>query len=187
MRKISVFSVGLGSVLCIVLMVGCVRPLALPDYGPLRSEVEQLYLNYHELNIIHSKLHAAARKHIEQHGEQLAEIQSAARFIDQANLIAFYQWELLSIIEYIRGERRSDYFTLRVKDIDDARQKSRDLIMAVKVYDAFIRDPEALALIAKGIGYIEQHIASYNALQALMTPMATPPAAPPAGGWSETL
>jgi len=187
MRKNTLFSVGLGGVLCLVMMVGCARSMALPDYGPLRSEVEQLYLNYHELKIIHSKLHAAARKHIEARGEQLAEIQSAARFIDQANLIAYYQWELLSIIEYIRVERRSDYFTLRVKDIDDARQKSRDLIMAVKVYDAFIRDPEALTLIAKGIGYIEQHIAVYDALQALMAPEANPPAAAPAGGWSETL
>jgi len=187
MRKKTLYSVGLGVVLCLVMIVGCARHAALPDYGPLRSEVEQLYLNYHELKILHSKLHAAARQHIERGGDQLAEIQSAARFIDQANLIAYYQWELLSIIEYIRVDRRSDYFTLRVKDIDDARQKSRDLIMSVKVYDAFIRDQEALTLIAKGIGYIEQHIAAYDALQALMAPKANPPAAGSVGGWSETL
>jgi len=154
----------------------------------LKVEVEALYLNFHELKVVHSDLHAAARQHIEnQGGRQLAEIQSAARFIDKANLIAYYQWELMSITPYIKAKARSDFFTLRVKDVADAHQKSKDLILGIKVYDAFIRDPDALALIAKGIGLIEQHMASYDALLDLMTPLANPPPARPPVTMSESL
>jgi hypothetical protein len=120
-------------------------------------------------------LHAAARRHIEVSGGQLPEIQSATRFIEQANLIAYYQWELLSITEYIREGARTDFFTLRVRSAADAQQKSKDLIMAIKVYEAFIRDAKALDLIAKGIAHIERNVAIYDRLQEEMTPLANPP------------
>lgn len=169
-----------------LIVVGCAKPNDLPDYGPLRTEVETLYLNYHDLRVVHSDLHAAARRHIEEAGEQLAEIQSAARFIDQANLIAYYQWELLSITEYIREGARSDFFTLRVKDIADARQKSEDLILAIKVYDAFIQDPQVLVLIEKGVGHIQKNMAIYDALVKLMKPLSNMPE-PPAGSVQESI
>jgi hypothetical protein len=175
------------SLLLVILLGGCAKTNTLPDFGPLRSEVEALYLNYHELKVVDSDLHAAARRHIEQSGQQLPEIQSAARFITQANLIAYYQWELLSITEYVRDSARSDFFTLRAQDVADARQKSEDLIMAIKVYDAFIRDPQALALIEKGIARIQQNIAIYDALYELMAPLANKPAPPPAGGVQTSL
>jgi len=172
--------------LFIFLVVGCVKSNALPDYGPMRTEVEKLYLNYHELKVVHSNLHAAARRHIEEGGGQLAAIQSAARFMDQANLVAYYQWELLSITEYIRDGARSDFFTLRVKDLTDARQKSKDLIIAIQVYDAFIRDPQVLALIEKGIGHIQQNMIIYDALVTLMMPLSNI-SEPPAGSVQESI
>jgi hypothetical protein len=175
------------SLLLVILLGGCAKTNTLPDFGPLRSEVEALYLNYHELKVVDSDLHAAARRHIEQSGQQLSEIQSAARFITQANLIAYYQWELLSITEYVRDSARSDFFTLRVQGVADARQKSEDLILAIKVYDAFIRDPQALALIEKAIAHIQQHIATYDVLYELMTPLANRPAPPPVGGVQTSL
>jgi len=182
-RKIGLHLTGL---LFILSAVGCAKNNTLPDYGPMRTQVEALYINYHELKVVNSDLHAAALRHIEQAGEQLAEIQSAARFIDQANLIAFYQWELLSITEYIRDGARSDFFTLRMKDIADARQKSKDLILAIQVYDAFIRDPQVLDLIEKGIGRIQQNMAIYDALHTLMMPLSNRPEAP-AGSMPESI
>jgi hypothetical protein len=173
--------------LLVLLLVGCTKTNPLPDFGPLRTEVEALYLNYHELKIVHSDLHAAARRHIEQSGQQLTEIQSAARFIAQANLVAYYQWELLSITEYVRDSARSDFFTLRAQDVADARQKSEDLILAINVYDAFIRDPQALALIEKSIAHIQKNIAIYDALYELMAPLANRPAPPPVGGVQTSL
>ena len=143
-------------------VLGCASTGDPPDWGPLKTSVEALYLNYHELKTLHSDLHTAALAHIEAAGPELAEIQSAARFIQQANLIAFYQWELLSITHYIRAGARRDFYTLRERDLMDARDKSKDLIIATKVYEAFVRDPQATALIAACIQRIEMHIELYG-------------------------
>ena len=145
----------------LVIALGCAATGDSPEWGPLKDSVEALYLNYHELKALHSDLHAAALAHIEADGPELAEIQSAARFIQQANLIAFYQWELLSITHYIRASARRDFYTLRERDLQDAQDKSNDLIMATKVYEAFVRDPLANELIAACIQRIEQHIDLY--------------------------
>ena len=153
-------------------IMGCFKANPQPDYTPLQSEVEQLYLNYHELKVVCSDLSTAALVHLEHSGGQLSEIQSAARLIEQANLIAYYQWELLSITEYIRESARKDFFTLRVKDVADAHRKSKDMILTIKVYDAFIKDSAALAIIGKAIAHIERNMAIYEALHGLMVPMA---------------
>lgn len=160
-------------VLFLSAVAGCATTGAAPDWAPLKKNVEALYLNYWELKRLHSDLHAVALTHIESNGPQLDEIQDAARFIQQANLIAFYQWELLSIAEYIHDRARDDYFTLRGRDLNDARDKSNDLILAIKVYDAFIRDPQALELIGACIDRIEKHRGLYlqmaQELERLMT------------------
>lgn len=145
----------------LLLFVGCATTSASPEWGGLKPSVEALYLNYWELKALHRDLHDAALVHLEASGPQLAEIQSAARFIQQANLIAFYQWELLSITEYIRDSARRDFFTLRERSLIDARDKSNDLILSTKVYEAFIRDPQALELIDACIISIEKHRALY--------------------------
>jgi hypothetical protein len=132
-----------------------------PDWAPLKMNVEALYLNYWDLKRLHGDLHTVALAHIESGGPQLDEIQDAARFVQQANLIAFYQWELLSIAEYIHERARDDYFTLRVRDLIDARDQSNDLVLSIKVYDAFIRDPQALALIGACMNRIEKHRGLY--------------------------
>lgn len=144
------------------LTAGCATTGSSPEWEPLETSVTALYLNYWELKELHSDLHTAAQRYLEASGPQLAEIQSAARFIQQANLIAFYQWELLSITEYIRASSRRDFFTLRERDLNDARDKSNDLILATRVYEAFIRDPQALELIGACIQRIQEHIALYQ-------------------------
>jgi hypothetical protein len=152
----------LGLIIVWGLLAGCATTNTAPKFEPLKASVEALYLNYWDLKGLHSDLRAAARVHIEESGAQLAEIQSAARFIQQANLIAFYQWELLSITEYIRESARRDFFTLRARDLIDARDKSHNLILSVQIYEAFIRDPQALELIAACIQRIEKHMALYQ-------------------------
>lgn len=143
-------------------LAGCATTDTAPEFEPLKASVEALYLNYWDLKGLHSDLRAAARLHIEASGAQLAEIQSVAQFIQQANLIAFYQWELLSITEYIRENARRDYFTLRARDLIDARDKSYDLILSIQIYEAFIRDTRALELIGACIQRIEKNMALYQ-------------------------
>ena len=150
----------------VVLVTGCVSTQAPSEWEPLKASVEALYLNYRDLETLHSDLHTAAQIHLENSGSQLAEIQSAARFIQQANLIAYYQWELLSITHYIRATALRDFYTLRERDLRDARDKSKDLILATRVYEAFINDPKALKLIAACIQRIEKHMGLYAQMAA---------------------
>lgn len=151
----------IGALIVWGLMLGCATSDTAHDFEPLKASVEALYLNYRDLENLHSDLRAAARLHIEASGAQLAEIQSAARFIHQANLIAYYQWELISITSYIRDSARRDFFTLRARDLIDARDKSHDLILSIRVYEAFVRDTRALELIGACIQRIEKHMALY--------------------------
>ena len=176
-----------GALLGLLGIVGCFNANPHPDYTPLRTEVEQLYLNYHELKAVDSDLHTVALLNMERSDGQLGHIQSAARLIEQANLIAYYQWQLLSITEYIRDSARSDFFTLRVKDVAEARRKSKDLVLTIKVYDAFIKDAAALALIDKAVGHIERNMTIYETLHALMLPMANKPPTATGGGGALSL
>ena len=144
-----------------LLFAGCASSATAPEWGSLKSSVETLYLNYWDLKRLHRDLHDVALVHLEASGTQLGEIQSAARFIQQANLIAFYQWELLSITEYVRDSARYDFFTLRQRSLSDARDKSKDLIFSTRVYEAFIRDPQAIELIEACIISIEKHRSLY--------------------------
>jgi hypothetical protein len=137
--------------------MGCASSGRPTEWGTLKSSVEALYLNYWELKRRHQDLHHVALAHLETSGPHLAEIQSAARFIDHANTIAYYQWELLSITAYVRESARHDFYTLRARDLIDARDKSKDLILSTRVYEAFIRDPQALELIQVCIVHIEKH------------------------------
>ena len=123
------FAVGM----MILMAAGCATRGTAPAWEPLNASVEALYLNYWDLKRLHQDLHGAALAHIEVSGKQLAQIQSAARFIQQANLIAFYQWELLSITAYIRDSARYDFFTLRERSLRDARDKSQDLILSARL------------------------------------------------------
>ena len=187
MPVLSVKRILVGALLGFLGIAGCFKAHPHPDYTPLRTEVERLYLNYHELKAVDSDLHTAALLNMERSDGQLGHIQSAARLIEQANLIAYYQWQLLSITKYIRDSARRDFFTLRVKDVAEARRKSKDLVLTIKVYDAFIKDAAVLALIAKAVGHIERNVAIYETLHTLMRPMANKPQTATGGGGALSL
>ena len=136
------------------------------ETASLEAVVETLYLNYHALETVHANLHLAVLHQMEQADSRFREIQSAARFVRQANLIAYYQWELIALTPYIDGDRLRDFFTLRFQDLDDARQKTRDLVLQIKVYDAFIHDRQAQSAIAQSLELLEAHIQSYGEIMA---------------------
>jgi hypothetical protein len=137
-----------------------------PETAPLEAVVETLYLNYHALETVHATLHLAVLHQMEQSDSRFREIQNAARFVRQANLIAYYQWELIALTPYIDADRLRDFFTLRFQDLDDARQKTKDLVLQIKVYDAFIHDRQAQSAIAQSLALLEAHIQSYGEIMA---------------------
>lgn len=68
--------------------------------------VGRLYLNYKSLDNIYKDLHEASLEAFSGSDQQLSYIQKAYLFVNESNLVCFYQWELLGIIEYIKEDRR---------------------------------------------------------------------------------
>jgi hypothetical protein len=174
---------GLGMLL---ILAGCAStPLSRDDEtASLKAAVETLYLNYHALEAVHAELHLAVLQGMAESDDGFREIQSAARFVRQGNLIAYYQWQLIALTPYIDRDRQRDFFTLRFKDLDDARQKTKDLMLQIKVYAAFIHDQRAQSALGRSLELLEAHIASYGEIMAQIESRRNPtrPNLPREGG-----
>jgi hypothetical protein len=144
------------------------------DQGRLTEIIGRLYLNHKQLTDVYRNLHDAALSAVNGPEQQLGYIQKTCLFVSEANLIAFYQWELLAVIGYIKDTHRSDYLTLRVKDLDRAIFESRDRINSLKLYHGFIAGDTPRGLIDQAIGLIEANIYMYEELLELLKPQANP-------------
>jgi hypothetical protein len=99
---------------------------------------------------------------MQQPADQHNYIQKIALFINEARLICYYQWALISIHDYIKRDMRSDFYTLRLKDL---RQAISDLAFTIQLIDLYLlyiekeeaRQPtaEAVANIKAGIYLLE--------------------------------
>lgn len=141
----------------------------------LKSLVEKIYLNYRELDHIYKDLHNVAVSEISGPDIQLSYIQKAYLFVSEANLVCYYQWRLLSITPYIKNERKSDFFTLRVKGLGKAIFESRDRINSLKLYYSFIDSQPARKLIDAAIGIIEGNIYMYEQIFLILRPLTNTP------------
>ena len=137
--------------------------------------VGRLYLNYKSLDNIYKDLHEASLEAFGGSDQQLSYIQQAYLFVNEANLICFYQWELLGVIEYIKEDRRSDYFTLRLRDLGQAIFESRDRINSLKLYQAYIENDASSKKIDEALGIIEANIYIYEEVRDILKPQANPP------------
>ena len=146
-----------------------------PEKAPLTDLIERLYLNHNSLRTVYKDLHEAAIDNIGGPDRQLSYIQKSYLFVSEANLVCLYQWELISIVGYIRQDRRSDYFTLRVKGLQRAIFESRDRINSLMLYYGFIENAEIRKLLDNAIGLIEANIYTYEQLVGILGPMANPP------------
>ena len=102
-------------------------------------------------------------------------IQKTYLFVSEANLICRSQWELLSIANTIKDRHRSDYFTLRVKGLEWAAFESRDRVVSLNLYAAYIENAEPRKLIEEAVGLIEANIDMYDELATLLEPLTNPP------------
>ena len=144
------------------------------DQERLSEIISRLYLNHRQLTDVIRSLHDAALSEVNGPEQQLSYIQKTYLFVGEANLICFYQWELLAVIGYVKETHRSDYLTLRVKDLDRAIFESRDRINSLKLYHAFIAADTPRALVDQAIGLIEANIYMYEELLEMLKPQANP-------------
>ncbi len=143
--------------------------------GRFEEIIGRLYLNHRSLSVVYTNLHDAALDAVNGTDQQLSTIQKSYLFVSEANFVCFYQWELLSITGYIKDSHRSDYFTLRVKDLERAAFESRDRVVSLKLYSAQIENPEPRELLDEAVGLIEANIDMFEELADLLKPLANPP------------
>jgi hypothetical protein len=141
----------------------------------LEDILGRLYINHKSLTVVYSKLHEAALEAVNGSDKQLSYIQKSYLFVSEANLVCFYQWELLSIIDYIKDSHRSDYYTLRVKDLKRAIFETQDRVVSLKLYSAYIDSRETLKLLDEAVGLIEANIYMFEELTAILKPLANTP------------
>jgi hypothetical protein len=141
----------------------------------IRPLVERLHVNYRSLDAVYHRLHEAAIETVDRSAEELSYIQKTYLFVSEANLICFYQWELLAAVDYIQEKKMADYLTLRIKDLNRSIFESRDRIHSLKLYSGFIEHSGALESIDQAIGLIEGNIYTYEALRDALQPRANPP------------
>jgi hypothetical protein len=137
--------------------------------------VGRLFMNYKNLSSVYRDLHEAALDNLNGPDQQISYIQKTYLFVNEANLMCYYQWELLSIIGYIKEESKSDYFTLRVKDLDNAIFESKDRVNSLKLYYAYIENTSAKKSIDDAIGLIEANIYIYEEVLQILKPLSNPP------------
>lgn len=161
----------------VILLLAAVAPASAntdDDQGRLSEIIGRLYLNHRQLTDVYRNLHDAALSEVNGPEQQLGYIQKSYLFVSEANLIGFYQWELLAVIGYVKDTHRSDYLTLRVKDLDRAIFESRDRINSLKLYHAFIAGETPRGLVDQAVGLIEANIYMYEELLELLKPQANP-------------
>jgi hypothetical protein len=141
----------------------------------LKTNVARLYLNHKSLEAVYKGLHDVALDATNGSDQQLSYIQKVYLFVNEANLICFYQWELLAVMAYIKEEQRSDYYTLRVRDLDRSIFESRDRVNSLNLYSAYIENSAARKLIEDAVGLIQANIYLYEDLRDTLKPHANPP------------
>jgi len=146
-----------------------------PTDEQLNELVSRLYLNHKSLQAVYKDLHASAVDNVDGTDRQLSYIQKTYLFVSEANLMCYFQWELLSVIDYIRQEKRSDYFTLRVRDLRRAIFESKDRVHSLNLYFGYIEDSQARKRIDDAIGLIEANIYTYEQIIDILKPLANPP------------
>ena len=142
----------------------------------IRPIVEQLSTNQRELKTVYDDLHITARDALmgDKPDQQLNYIQKAYLHVNEAQIISDYQTRMLSVLNYIREERRQDYLTLQARGLDIAKGRMNHVISLLDLYGAFIRHPGALEKIGQAKGLIQGNIYLYDKLLVILEPLVHP-------------
>ena len=136
---------------------------------------EKLYLNHKALEEVYQDLRLIAMGYLTAPDTQLNNIQRTYIFIDEANSICRQQWELLSLMDAVRSSHRADYFTLRVKGLKRARDRSRDRVDLITVYRAGLENPAALKQVDAGLALIAGNVYFFEQLIEVLEPLGNRP------------
>jgi len=151
---------------------------ATETYSRVEEITGKLLMNTKKLEHIYQDMHDYAQWTMNQSDRQLDYIQKTNLFINEAKTISFYQWELISVFDYIKEERKSDYITLRYKDLRRAIDDTKLTVHLLNTYVIFIEKPEVQQSIEEAVGLIQGNIYMYQELRELLRPLSNKPPYP---------
>jgi len=139
----------------------------------LMTLVEYLYMNSQALAAAHSDLKDATGGLVLAPDDRLlSHLQKIALYVQKAQESSHYQWELLSIGDYIRAEAASDYYTLRLKSLHHAAVETSWDIQFIELYSTAIDHPKILEIIAEALATLEATGELYRRLQIQVQPLS---------------
>lgn len=152
------------------------KPTLAEQNETIRSVVEKLAVNVHELRAVYDELHIAARDALggDTPDRQMDYVQKVYLHVNGALLVAEYQYQLMSVLNYIKDARRADYLTLRARGLDTARARMKAAIEYIDLYGAFITSPKATAAIPQARALIHGNIYLYDRLLDILKPLIHP-------------
>jgi hypothetical protein len=128
----------------------------------LEQSIVRLDQNARYLKDIYLDLRKIA-EHVMWRSDQLLNaVQKCALYVQQAETICRYEVELLSLLPYVRADRRTDFFTLRQTTLARAAKDTNGLISFIKIYQAFIEERTAADTISEALRAIEATIDLYG-------------------------
>ncbi len=152
-------------------------PVRDPAYVDTRIKplIEALKLDTVALEGQYGLLRASAADYAFRADEQLNHIQKAALFVLNALESAKHQWEILSIVDYIKSDALGDYFTLRVQGLKRAAGDLSHDITLVDLYGAMLAAGTAREDVGHALTVLDAIQRDYEQLLSAMGPLANAP------------
>jgi hypothetical protein len=112
----------------------------------LTPDIETLYLSWHELDQTYRDIKYLERGFLfDADDRQLGYVQKAGLYVQDASVRIHHQWEMLSVLHYIRPEMLRDYLTLMVRDLTAAIEEIGYDDMFLTIYTPFIASDAVIA------------------------------------------
>jgi len=139
-----------------------------PSEALLKEKTEQLFLNYKLLDGLYKNLREVTSAYIYQPDQQLNYMQKIALFVNEARLTSYYQWQMFSVMEYIKPDFKKDYYTLRSKDLKKAITDLTFLLSMLDLYAFYIENKAALKPAEEAVTNIKGTVYLFEGLLQLL-------------------
>jgi hypothetical protein len=173
----------MGMILLIATVTGCTRynhtkgyETQAVDTDPiiaiLTPDIEKLYLSWHELDQTYKDIKFLERGFLfDPDDRQLAYIQKAALFVQDASVRIHHRWEQLSVLHYIRPEMMRDYLTLNVKGLTSAIKEIQYDQKFLTIYGTFITHEAVTDELNRAREHIEKNMGVLNQILERLLPI----------------
>ena len=151
----------LGVTLALPLSQAVAQPV---DTALVKEKTEQLYLNYKQLDSFYKDLREITSAYIYQSDQQLNYMQKIALYINEARLTSYYQWQMLSVVEYIKADYLKDYFILRTRDLQRAIKELKFLLSLLDLYTTYVENKAALEPVDEAVSNINGTVYLFEGL-----------------------